>query len=1569
MAAETDESIPAGLAEKMHALEICGKSSSAEFRGGAVLCEFDDSTDKLLLHSAKKSRRKQKLQFFGDGDGSFFDGWVAGTRQLGLSDKGGHRAPMLGTKHSRDMELVHHMKKTLPRDINRLESYSACRMHDLSRHVNSSLPPTLAWPNALSTAARALSGPPEIAAQDRPKSAQYHRVRERRNQWAASDGENRTFVENPSQASTFRPYSANASTQGTTDAFTENNRPIIARSRHGLFRSFAAWEAHSTLEAARRKLDAHGLKRPSTSIEQGRGIIPKLTQAATLGGCIHGYEKIQEGSLLDPQQQLQAHSQMSWSKLVRRVEDLLPEQTQDLLYSIQADKSSLCRSDQDFQSRFRGVKAAADASAWSPPELPIIQQVSGRPESAAGRFSMASLARVPRASAKSAASAASTAQRRAQRLQLISNEFESVGQNSAVVAQVEASKSTPLKTKPHRQISSQPTKRGPKYSCKNMYELGLPASLAMVDHPTSRARLANLTRQDIASNIAASRNAPPEKLVERIDANGVMDLSFFGLGHGDCEMLAAALTGSGQAVHAINLADNGLSGRAFTALLVALVTQKDLHTLNISGNILLAAQMQVLNRVLTALSKLASIQLSNCGVKGTLHTSLVQGCLSAPLLQELNLSNNQVSPSAAIELAALIANHAELRVVKLDWCGMNEVGTTLIAAACISNEIKGGKLQVVSLEANRISEETGQRLGADLRKNNQLKLLNLAETGLGPRSAQVFASTMQAKNFSLACVDLSRNRFGPVGTRALLRSAIRTSTVQLDERSTNPHIIELARRRNVPLTVHTGVDTSIVREHVAPRFILVEIGMLTPLDGAFDPMFPEATNQGLYRLDCSDAWEQAVFEDILMGLKYQPGFIIESVQASSGGQKQSLNFDIAVQSSTELTQRLKSAEREHSRLLTEATSDRQAAGKLMGFMRKAAKDDMALRQAGAMTQWRSQKNLAIQNFNATTERLKREASYIIANQSRFEVPDFGVFTIKIVRKPQQPSIGLGASDIQAAVMLSYLQMQSISTAGRVGLLRLISTDHWFDVRHAVLLVNRVAEAEETKYSGQLLALRAECILTLITQLVDPRERDNLFSKTLSDSNIKSFYQGAGALSRFQMANCTGHYVLNLTNEPDRKLLLLLLQVNGADALQRNKLGLVDPSQKGTSNNFRNTLLNGRKVNLLRYIARHGDLPSGILNTDFVCTRRPEPDDSQADNLEVLALLNELSTIFGDGHDGGSHIEQFKAIAWACGDKRKEMSPVQVQVSSPRAKQRTKKRLFKAVSFSIGKMAAALEKSRKKRAAEAAAAGGSSEEPDDFHILEDQEGIAAAVLAIRPQIPPEPDPHEAKFEADWGSSAARRAQAKTLEQRWTEWRKREPDPFSDLDRGMQQKFNNRLEIALDHLRVASTEVFYTEVQALAIVKCFPEVPYLARAQAVVVIFSRLWTVSTAWKLMGLLSSSWAKHFVAERLGYLNIFDPTLPKHSFELELQNIDEHRTAQLIVELFSAEQGTKFVDSSHNDLPGWQLPMSWLQSVPQEGHWCCTVNSATDESGINQAVRKKLKAQTLLHADSLVQS
>ena len=83
---------------------------------------------------------------------------------------------------------------------------------------------------------------------------------------------------------------------------------------------------------------------------------------------------------------------------------------------------------------------------------------------------------------------------------------------------------------------------------------------------------------------------------------------------------------------------------------------------------------------------------------------------------------------------------------------------------------------------------------------------------------------------------------------------------------------------------------------------------------------------------------------------------------------------------------------------------------------------------------------------------------------------------------------------------------------------------------------------------------------------------------------------------------------------------------------------------------------------------------------------------------------------------------------------------------------------------------------------------------------------------------------------------------------------------------------------------------------------------------------------------------------KRLGWLNTFDPCMPERRHYLDLTNREERVITMMLVRLAMVEPGENWLHEHYfnpNFRPGWELPMSWTQAIPAEGHLVLTYASS----------------------------
>ncbi|CAN0306073.1 unnamed protein product, partial [Discosporangium mesarthrocarpum] len=127
----------------------------------------------------------------------------------------------------------------------------------------------------------------------------------------------------------------------------------------------------------------------------------------------------------------------------------------------------------------------------------------------------------------------------------------------------------------------------------------------------------------------------------------------------------------------------------------------------------------------------------------------------------------------------------------------------------------------------------------------------------------------------------------------------------------------------------------------------------------------------------------------------------------------------------------------------------------------------------------------------------------------------------------------------------------------------------------------------------------------------------------------------------------------------------------------------------------------------------------------------------------------------------------------------------------------------------------------------------------------------------------------------------------------------------------------------------------------------------REDIVVHLFSRITDLDNFYLVLDTLGQEGALS-VANRLGWLNIFNPHFADRRYELDLRQNDHRRTCIVLADMAVNEPGPNLQNttfSRHSDparfalIPGWEVPSSWhaLTSseyatnvgVPDDGYLC----------------------------------
>ena len=143
------------------------------------------------------------------------------------------------------------------------------------------------------------------------------------------------------------------------------------------------------------------------------------------------------------------------------------------------------------------------------------------------------------------------------------------------------------------------------------------------------------------------------------------------------------------------------------------------------------------------------------------------------------------------------------------------------------------------------------------------------------------------------------------------------------------------------------------------------------------------------------------------------------------------------------------------------------------------------------------------------------------------------------------------------------------------------------------------------------------------RVVDPVNINTQTYDVLTDGELATMEKNMGKLFHFNAVNPTGHYSLQLAKGFDRVLCKRLAEITEEQGSMRKEASLIDTSQKGDWDNFRNETLNSHAYDFEVEILSAGALTAGVLEFDFVST------DSNHRTAIVAPMADEVFELFMD----------------------------------------------------------------------------------------------------------------------------------------------------------------------------------------------------------------------------------------------------------------------------------------------------------------------------------------------------
>ena len=212
------------------------------------------------------------------------------------------------------------------------------------------------------------------------------------------------------------------------------------------------------------------------------------------------------------------------------------------------------------------------------------------------------------------------------------------------------------------------------------------------------------------------------------------------------------------------------------------------------------------------------------------------------------------------------------------------------------------------------------------------------------------------------------------------------------------------------------------------------------------------------------------------------------------------------------------------------------------------------------------------------------------------LPDVGELSLKYQNTPRVPRF---KDVLEPAMLIRLLEMMTAKevTDNGVGLLRLAACEFWFTAQYVGLFLKMQKDSET----------RVMAVSALYPRIVDMANVQYHCLDYLTRGEMRKLESHLGILLHFVPSNPTGHYKLDLVNPMHRiikqKLVGIAKEEKDFRRLNIANTGgsLIDTSQHGDWENFRNETLNKEKYDFDTSTAAAGGVEEGILEFDYVST--------------------------------------------------------------------------------------------------------------------------------------------------------------------------------------------------------------------------------------------------------------------------------------------------------------------------------------------------------------------------------
>ena len=209
----------------------------------------------------------------------------------------------------------------------------------------------------------------------------------------------------------------------------------------------------------------------------------------------------------------------------------------------------------------------------------------------------------------------------------------------------------------------------------------------------------------------------------------------------------------------------------------------------------------------------------------------------------------------------------------------------------------------------------------------------------------------------------------------------------------------------------------------------------------------------------------------------------------------------------------------------------------------------------------------------------------------YRLPEKGVLRLRYNPTKRVPRMEQVIDEPMFEALTGMMRDKHVTDQG-YGLMKLASEEWFFSSRFAGILASMFSDS----------VTRVNAMALLMPRVVDLNNWGPLVMTKLSDAECKSLEMKVGELYFFSPSNPTGHYKLELANPHQRVIAKKLIEISSEEKCFRQEHGLIDTSQKGDGDNWRNETLNGKPWDYDENDEMASRLPThGTLEFDYVST--------------------------------------------------------------------------------------------------------------------------------------------------------------------------------------------------------------------------------------------------------------------------------------------------------------------------------------------------------------------------------